>query len=601
MVSELAEAALRYARLGLCVIPLRPRMKRPMFDNWPEIATNDEQIVSRWWHQNPDANVGIATGRRSGVFVLDVDPKNGGMESFEELINMHGQFPNTWQQVTGSKGLHLFFRYPAFPVTNAAGILPGIDIRGDGGQVVAPPSIHPDTGATYEWDGLEEIEQVRVAEAPLWLLDMLQSRHEAHGSPHLPIAEKIPHGVQHYTLLALAGALRRMGLSDEDMLPTLLAVNNARCERPGAADHIHQIARSVMKYRPADTDLYKTATKLWRLTKAKEHEERERDEKLGLQVVDGLTVFRSDGLDQKCIIDGILYNGLTIFAGRPKVGKSWLTLDLALSVARGERFLGALNVHQPGGVVYIALEESQARTATRMRRLLQEETPFLQNISMVYSMDPLSHGGAEQLDRILADRRPTLVIIDTFLALVGGGKERKDVMRSEYTEIDTVRKIAARHQTALVLVHHMRKSVVGESGIDSVAGSTGFTAAADAIWTLKREDAQTGMCSLEVVGREVEEQVLAVKFNKDENFGWEFVGQGQEIRSMKDQREIMIYLREDGPASSSKVASALKMNANTVRSLLWDMWQAGLVSKQGNGTYSISRSGDTEDEPKVYV
>jgi hypothetical protein len=561
-----------------------------MFANWPEVATNDQAIIARWWQQNPDANVGIATGKRSGVFVLDVDPKNGGMDSYESLIANRGRFPDTWQQVTGSKGMHLFFRYPSFPVSNAAGLFPGIDIRGDGGQVVAPPSIHPN-GNTYEWDGLDEIEGVRVAEAPLWLLEILENRNNHQGSQHLPIAEKIPHGVQHYTLLALAGALRRMGLSEAEITPSLLAVNANRCERPGADQNIRQIAGSVMKYRPADNDLYKTATKLWRLTKAKEHEKREQDAKLGLQVVDGLTVYRSSGLDQKCVIEGILYNGLTIFAGRPKVGKSWLTLQLALAVARGEMFMNSLPVHMPGGVVYIALEESQARTATRMQRLIADETPFLQNISMVYSMSPLSAGGAEQLDKILEDRRPNLVIIDTFLALVGGGTtERKDVMRAEYSEIARLGKIAARHQTAMVLVHHMRKSVVGESGIDAVAGSTGVTAAADAIWSLKREDNESGMCSFEVVGREVEEQSLALRFKRDGEVGWELAGKGIEIKALKDQREIMTLLNEEGALAPARVASLLKMNANHARATLQEMHKLGYVARQSNGTYLIDRS-----------
>jgi hypothetical protein len=596
MGSAFVDAALRYAHLGLAVIPLLPKEKRPMFANWPEVATTDQAVISRWWQQTPQANVGIVTGRKSGIFVLDVDPNNGGRESFEDMVLRHGRFPETLQQITGSKGWHLFFRYPSFPVHNAAGLLPGIDIRGDGGQVVAPPSIHPKTGLTYEWDGLDEIENTRIAEAPLWLLELLDGKNSQHGSQHMPIAEKIPHGVQHYTLLALAGALRRMGLSENDMLPTLIEVNRNRCEQPGLDRAVQQIAHSVMKYRPADNDLFRTASKLWRLTKAKEHEARERDEKLGLAVVDGLTVYRSSGIDQKCVIQGILYNGLTVFAGRPKVGKSWLTLQLALAVAQGEKLMGALDVNAPGGVVYIALEESQSRTATRMQRLVGTESPFLQNISMVYEMSPLKQGGAEQLEKILADRHPSLVIIDTFLALVGGGSERRDVLRSEYQEMKTVADIARRAETAMVLVHHMRKSVVGENGIDSVAGSTGVTAAADAIWTLKREDQQTGMCSFDVVGREVEEQSLAIRFRKDDPLGWEMVGQGFEIKAVKDQREIVTLLREEGALTPAKVATLLRMNANHVRASLQQMHEMGLVNKQHSGSYTLTRGYEPEGQ-----
>lgn len=558
-----------------------------MFANWPEVATNDKAIISRWWQQNPTANVGIATGKRSGVFVVDVDPKNGGYESYETLLTKHGQFPDTWQQITGSKGMHLFFRYPTFPVSNAAGLMPGIDIRGDGGQVVAPPSIHPVTGDEYVWDGLDEIERVKLAEAPLWLLEILGHKESHHGSSHFPVPDRIPHGVQHYTLLALAGALRKMGLTDAEMLPTMQEVNSRRCTIPGDARNVQQIAASVMKYQPADNDLFRTATKLYRLTKAKEHEAQEREERIGVATVDGLTVYRSSGLDMRCIIPGMLYNGLTIFAGRPKTGKSWLTLQLALAIAEGRQVIGQ-SVHSPGVVLYVALEESQARTASRMRKLKESESVFLQNISMVYSLDPLGHGGAEQLDKIIAERRPTVVIIDTFLALVGGSGKTKDVMRAEYSEIDTIRKIGAKHETAMVLVHHQRKSVPGESGIDAVAGTTGITAAADAIWSLTREDRQTGLCSLEIVGREVEEQTFGLRFNRDSAaFGWEMIGTGQEVRAMKDEREIMTCLQTDGQMIPARLASALRMNVNLVRSCLLSMEQRGLVAKLTSGAYRI--------------
>src|SRR5215472_7763116 len=269
-MSDFASAALRYAHLGLAVIPLKPNDKRPMFENWPEVATADAGIVSRWWRQNPEANVGIATGQKSRVFVLDVDVEKGGQDSYDSLILKHGRPPDTWQQVTGSGGFHLFFRYPNFRVANAAGILPGIDIRGDGGQVVAPPSIHPN-GNRYEWDGLQEIERAPLAEAPLWLLELLQQRTiRTQTSDKFPLGVKIPNGARHDTLVALAGMMRRLGLSADEILPSLWAVNERRCEEPRTREHVQKIADSMMRYRPSDGDLFTTANRLWRVTKARE-------------------------------------------------------------------------------------------------------------------------------------------------------------------------------------------------------------------------------------------------------------------------------------------------------------------------------------------
>src|SRR5947207_504059 len=96
------EAALRYVHMGLAVIPLRPKDKRPIFDEWQNIASKDEALVSRWFIQNPDSNVGIATGPKSNCFVLDVDTVKGGQDSYDCWLNQHGRFPDTWQQITGS-------------------------------------------------------------------------------------------------------------------------------------------------------------------------------------------------------------------------------------------------------------------------------------------------------------------------------------------------------------------------------------------------------------------------------------------------------------------------------------------------------------------
>jgi hypothetical protein len=585
-MSELSEAAARYARLGLAVIPLKQKDKRPMFDNWPEVATNDISIVTRWWTQNPYANVGIATGQKSRLFVLDVDPKNGGRESYETLLLNHGQFPDTWQDITGSGGFHMFFRYPNFRVANAAGIFPGIDIRGDGGQVVAPPSIHPN-GNRYEWDGAKEIENTPIAEAPGWLLDVLQGKAERTKSDKFPLPLQIPKGVQHETLVAAAGMMRRLGLSPKELLPALLEINRSRCEQPGPAQNIEQIAESMAKYRPSDSDLFSTANRLWRVTKARECEAQREREKNTVSVVDGLSIYREPAVDQSCVVENLLFHGLTVFAGRPKVGKSYLVLQLALAVAHGTPFLGSIPILRPGGVIYAALEESKARTGKRMRQLWATEDPRLQNISVVYTLSPLMGDGRKQLEELLAHERPNLVVIDTFLALVGGGGgERRDVMRAEYAEINVLHDLAAKYDTAIVLVHHLRKGQVGESGLDAVAGSTGVTAAADAIWTMKRED--QGACSLEIVGREAEEQSLGLKFMDGDQMGWKLMGTGEEVRGLKDEREIMELLHHEGAMTCTKVAQLLKLNANNVRSLLYDLNRRDFVNRNSTGTYCMA-------------
>ncbi|MFB7289010.1 bifunctional DNA primase/polymerase [Actinacidiphila glaucinigra] len=142
--------------------------KHPVHKGWQNEASTDWATVARWWQADPTANIGVATGEASGIFVLDVDPDNGGLDSLTELETKYGALPTTWRVETGSGGLHFYFAWPGFNPKNSAGKLgAGLDVRADGGQVVAPPSVSV-KGAYSLRDDAEP------APAPAWLVNMLR-------------------------------------------------------------------------------------------------------------------------------------------------------------------------------------------------------------------------------------------------------------------------------------------------------------------------------------------------------------------------------------------------------------------------------------------
>jgi hypothetical protein len=146
----MVRAALAYARRGIPVFPCEPGGKKPLTYNGFWDASAEVSRIEAWWGRWPDANVGIPTGERSGLLVLDVDSDAGGPESLVLLERTNGPLPPTAKARTGGGGVHVFFKYPAGEtVRNSAGKLgPGLDARGEGGYVVAPPSR---TRGTYEW------------------------------------------------------------------------------------------------------------------------------------------------------------------------------------------------------------------------------------------------------------------------------------------------------------------------------------------------------------------------------------------------------------------------------------------------------------------
>lgn len=163
------KAALEYAEKGIPVFPVVQNEKNPLTKNGFKDATTDVSVINRWWDKNPEANIGIPTGKESGWFVLDVDNKNGisGDGSLKELIEQYGELPETRQHVTPSGGYHLIFKHPGYDIQNSAGKLgSGLDIRCDGGYIVAPPSFID--GNRYQVTNL----CMDIEDAPEWLLKL---------------------------------------------------------------------------------------------------------------------------------------------------------------------------------------------------------------------------------------------------------------------------------------------------------------------------------------------------------------------------------------------------------------------------------------------
>jgi hypothetical protein len=260
-------AALAYAARGWPVVPLHALTaagrctcgaaacpspaKHPRPAHGSLDATADVGAISSWWGRWPNSNVGIATGRRSGLLVIDVDPRHGGGEAVAGLEREHGQLPETPEAVTGSGGRHILLRYPeGHHIRNSAGRLGrGLDVRGEGGYIVAPPSLHV-SGWPYRWLAAREPEHVALADAPVWLLARLVAW-ESGGGPALPAGDgAIPEGTRNSTLASLAGAMRRHGASAGAILAALRQ-ENRRCCPPLGDIELRTIAASIGRYPPA--------------------------------------------------------------------------------------------------------------------------------------------------------------------------------------------------------------------------------------------------------------------------------------------------------------------------------------------------------------
>ena len=261
--NPILEAALNYAKKDFYVLPLhgirkdksctcsRPDCsspgKHPRINDWQNKASKTPNTIKGWFKRWPESNVGILTGSKCKLLVWDVDPRNGGNESFSELENTHGKLPDTPEVLTGGGGNHYYFRSKK-PVDTRKNALPGIDVMADPGYVVAAPSLHA-SGKKYEWELSSQLDDVELAGVPEWILELANK-------PRLTKAEKvlpteIPEGTRNMRLCSMAGALRNKGCVSAEILVLLKEINK-RCNPPADDIEIQSITDWISEKEPGN-------------------------------------------------------------------------------------------------------------------------------------------------------------------------------------------------------------------------------------------------------------------------------------------------------------------------------------------------------------
>lgn len=258
------DAAIEYAKKGFAVFPLKYRDKVPLTRNGCKDATTDAAQIKAWWQKYPNANIGLATGSVSqNVFVidLDIDEDRGidGYHSLEDWQREHGDFPETWTAITGRGGYHLYYRGNG-KIKNRAGIIDGVDIRGNGGYVVAPPSIHKN-GNRYEWEySPDEFELAKADNNVMYFLN-----HDDHRqSASFTMPNIVSAGQRNQMLFRFACMMQAKGASDQSVFAATMAENESSCSPPLTEQEVRIIVSSATKYdkgKPIHIDSERVATR----------------------------------------------------------------------------------------------------------------------------------------------------------------------------------------------------------------------------------------------------------------------------------------------------------------------------------------------------
>ena len=547
------QGALDLASMGFRVFPVPENGKKPSLKRWPEQATLNSRAIRDWWRASPNANVAIACGLESNLFVIDVDVKNGkeGLRSLEELEERFGPF-HTMKVRTPSEGFHLYFAAPrSNPLKNSTELLPGIDIKTERGCVIAPPSVID--SRPYKWIGDCDTRQA----LPEGLLEHLsaQSGTASRGSGAQGEACGLTgahQGRRNDSAFQYARSLREKGNSKEEALVLVLEMAK-KCTPPLEAGEASRTVESAFKgFR--------------------------KEQSTQVQAIDANDLATSDIEEPDWIVDDFLPPGLTILAGRPKSGKSWLALSLSMQVANGGSFLG--RDIERGGVMHLALEDRDYRLKERMAILggrppkgsLYFYTQWQENDFNTLREE------ARKIDNL------TLIIIDTFGRFRNTAKANSDVFGKDYKEVAKLKSIADELGIAVVVIHHTRKAKSSDP-LMTVNGTGGITAAADTICVLEPKP-NGNLATLHIQGRDVEDQSIEMEFDSGK---WG-VAHYQGVRPTRNERRILDVMSAT-PQSPADISKRCSGNKGGVSKALQRMHTKGLVTRAGHGEYALADEG----------
>jgi RecA-family ATPase len=297
---------------------------------------------------------------------------------------------------------------------------------------------------------------------------------------------------------------------------------------------------------------------------------------------------------QRHLVKGIIAVGCNMLAGKPKIGKSWLALQLSISVSLGKPLFDSISVEKKG-VLYLALEDNRRRIKKRLSMTLREsEHPV--NLFFQTDCPRASDGGLTVIVNFLQSHpNAGLIIIDTLARFRDFPGSNKNSYLADYDAISNLKKIADAYEVTILIIHHLRKFDNTEDPLDNISGTTGISGATDTNIVLAR-DRKSNIATMYVEGRDVERQEIGLKFDR-ETVSWCLTSTIEKLSP--ERREIVEVLhkaKEAGKTMSPKeIAEKLGKKGESIRQLLLKMADDGEIECLSRGVYTISDNINNND------
>ncbi len=450
-----------YLERGWSVIPVGLN-KVPLI-KWDEYQTRlpNEDEVKTWESKFPNANVGIVTGKVSGLAVIDLDGPTG-LDSGSSL-----KLSSNLEVVTG-RGKHLYYQMPNI-LQNKVRLFPGLDIRGEGGYVLAPPSKH-ESGVVYAWNGdwtaslLEFPQSILSSEPPRPSLGVRPTNVVPSDVWVRNTLDNLTDGTRHQSFLRVAGYLHAKKLSDDRIFDFL----KPYAEKSGF--DLDALKALILKYSTPPEPVSETAGTISSFLQTMEEVE---------WIVPGLIARRSLGF----------------VAGLPETNKTWLMIDLAVECAgRNGKWIGKFPC-KPSRVLYIDQERFKGETQRRFKAVIKAKGIQPSELDLFIRCGTTTRidlqPSFEAFRRELAEIKPDLIIVDSFATFKVADENDRSTMQ---VVLESIKKLRNEFGCTFLFIDHETKSVFQDTqekeppNMLRMVGSIGKAAAAELVLTVRKNN-----------------------------------------------------------------------------------------------------------------
>lgn len=480
--------ASEYVDSGWSVLPVKPEEKRPYMTNWLQYNRTraSKDMVMDWFSKLSGAGVGVVTGKISNMVVLDIE--NYCKIPIEELLR---QYPTQMVSRTGSGGYHLFYQYPTGvpKVSNRVGIFDGADLRADGGFIVLPPTVHP-SGGRYEW-----ISRGMPGAFPMALLD-IQAKPNVQNDGWITEALRgVSEGGRNDTCARLAGYFYKKGMS-QDIVEALLMEWNERNDPPLPVREVRTTVQSIAR---SHVDAGTTFTQI-----QYEADETEEEKKANtfdvMRMTDYVKGYGGGGVSWM-VEDWLPEKSITFLISPPESYKTWILLDLAVSVVTGVPFLGSYQVNSTGPTMIIQQEDSHEGLTDRLALIVEQKLHMGANIDgdewVVPTMPDIpiyvhpsrmlrfdNKKVLEEMERQIEEIRPKVIMIDPLYSTTSSTDNYMSDLANQMMILKTWRD---KYGCSFVIAHHSKKNLDPDSTArEDSWGSQFLNAFLEAGWQVRR-------------------------------------------------------------------------------------------------------------------